>query len=1464
MRIKKLWLATIAVLWCSMTVSAYDFEVGGIRYDITSSTDLTVEVTSNNYSNDYSGAVEIPSTVTYNGNTYSVTGIGEATFWACSSLTSITIPSSVTSIGYSAFYNCSSLKTVINYSGLTIQKGSSDHGYVGYYADKVVNVGEFAGDYAFKTKDGVHNLTGYIGDDTELTLPTDYQGENYQIGSSAFYNCSSLTSITIPEGVTSIGNDAFDGCSSLTAVYINSLEAWCNIDFGNSSANPLCYAKNLYLNGELVTELTIPNTVTTVKDYAFDGCRSLTSITIPESVTSIGNYAFYNCSSLTTVTIPENSQLTSIGERAFSGCSSLTTVTIPENSQLTSIGEEAFYQCSSLTSITIPEGVTSIGEATFWACSSLTSITIPEGVTSIGDGAFRNCSSLTSITIPEGVTSIGRYAFLGCSSLTSITIPSSVTSIGDDAFSGCRGLTTVTILENSQLTSIENSAFSGCSGLTSITIPSSVTSIGEEVFYQCSSLTSIAIPEGVTSIGRYAFLGCSSLTTVTLPENSQLTSIGLAAFSGCSGLTSITIPSSVTGIGSYTFYDCSNLKTVINCSELNIQKGSSEHGYVGYYADRVVNAEKIIDDYAFKTIDGVHYLTDYIGDDTELTLPTDYQGENYQIGESAFSGCRSLTSITIPESVTGVESNAFYGCENLKTVINYSDLDIEKGSGSYGNVGYYAERVINIDEIIDSYAFRTINGICYLTGYMGDGTELTLPINYQDKSYQIGESAFSGCSSLISIVIPEGVTNIGSYAFYGCENLKTITNYSALNIQKGSPNHGYVAHYAEKVISESVSLDCTEKELYIGESFTLNASIRPAGKAATWSTTDDAVATVENGVIKAIAEGVATITLKVGESTATCMVTVNPAWEFDYAAGHLTVNADYIEDYPWSSVLGAVVSAEFGGTATLIGPNALAGCTGLMEVTIANSVTNIGNEAFKGCTGLMSINFSDQLTSIGSSAFAGCTGLTSIALPNSLVNIGTYAFKGCTGLISVDFGEGVKIIGDNSFENCTGLKSVAIPNSVRTIQPYVFANCDGLTNVSIPNSVTSIGVGAFADCDGLSSIDIPNSVTIIGASAFNDCDGMESLIIPISVTNIGDEAFAACDMLESVVIGDGVTIIGAGAFADCYSMNELTIGNSVTTIGSEAFSECDGLIKVVIPNSVTNISTRAFRNCDKLAGVTIGKLVREIQTEAFEGCVNLKTVANLSRLNIEKGSTRNGYVAYYAAGVYGEGVYFIVSTSELDIEESFTFVAMVASEDKHSVVWNTSDASVVAIDENGTVTALTAGTAIITATAGDKQTTCVVTVKSEIVEVSGLTLNQASATLIEGETLTLTATITPDNATDKTVTWSSSNNAIATVDVNGVVTAVAEGTAVITATAGNKTAVCVVTVIKNDNENEEDKEDENEKEEDEEEDKDAGIEHATLNSQHSVIYDLQGRRVLNTENLKGGVYIVNGKKVVMK
>ena len=366
-----------------------------------------------------------------------------------------------------------------------------------------------------------------------------------------------ITEVIVPDYVTSIGNYAFSGCTNIETATISTLA--------------ISYIPKDKLKTVVITSGA------SIGNYAFRGCTGLTSVTIPDSVTSIGTDAFYGCTNIETATIPT----LAIG---YIPKNNLKTVIITSGK---SIGNYAFYDYTGLTSVTIPDSVTSIGDCAFRGCTDLTNITIGNSVTSIGTSAFYGCTGLTSITIPDSVTSIGDYAFYGCTGLTSITIPDSVTSIGEKVFYYCTGLTSVTI--GNGVTSIGSSAFYDCTGLTSVTIPDSVTSIGTSAFSGCTDLTNITIGNSVTSIGNSAFYGCTGLTSITIPDS--VTSIGEKVFYYCKGLTSVTIGNGVTSIGFYAFEECYKLVEVYNKSSLNITAGSEDNGCVGYYAKAVYTEE---------------------------------------------------------------------------------------------------------------------------------------------------------------------------------------------------------------------------------------------------------------------------------------------------------------------------------------------------------------------------------------------------------------------------------------------------------------------------------------------------------------------------------------------------------------------------------------------------------------------------------------------------------------------------------------------------------------------------------------------------------------------------------------------------------------------------------------------------------------------------------------------------------
>ena len=967
-------------------------------------------------------------------------------------------------------------------------------------------------EYTLSSDESYYIVTGIGTASGDIIIPDTHEGLPVTyIGSSAFENCSSLKSIEIPAGVTSIGSIAFRGCSNLNTVYYaGSIENWFDIVFSDYFSNPLYYGAGLYIGGEPVTEVVVPESITTIGTQ-LRGCTSLTSITIHSGVTSIGEDAFYGCSSLTSIEIPAG--VTSIGGGAFEYCSSLASVTFAEGSQLTSIGDSAFSRCSSLTSIEIPAGVTGIGDWAFSRCSSLTSIEIPAGVTSIGYQAFYRCSNLESVTFAEGsqLTSIGSYAFYYCSNLESVTFA-----------------------EGSQLTSI-----------------------GSDAFYGCSNLTSIEIPAGVTSIGSSAFSGCSNLESVTFAEGSQLTNIGSLAFYYCSSLTSIEIPVGVTSIGNSAFYGC-YLTIVYNYSDLEITAGSSDYGYVAYYAEVVLTEENQdhinVDENGYITYtDGEKILLlGYLGSEKDIVIP---EGVT-RIAKYAFYDNDDVISVTLPESLTEIGNSAFGNCYKLKEIYNNSALDITVGSYGHGDVAYYAVKVHDSGEsesIFNEDGFAIVDGVLY--GYNGSETVITIP----DIVTSIGEYAFRGNDLITSVSIPARVTSIGDYAFEYCSSLTSIN---------------------------------------------IPAEVTSIGSYAFLGCTD--LIQIENGVNY------------VDKWVVDC----------DNPVGRVTLRSDTVG----------------------IGDHAFSGCTGLKSVTIGDSVTSIGDGAFYQC-GLTTVTIGNSVITIGSMAFCYCSGLKSVTIPDSVTSIGGSAFSYCTGLKSVTIGAGVTSIRDGVFSNC-GLTSITIPDSVTSIGGMAFWGCSGLTSVTIPHNVTSIGGHAFSGCSGLTEINW-NAVSVedfkSDSNVFADA-GTAGAGIAVtfgeSVQKIPAYAFykqfnylAGCPNIKSVTIGSNVTSIGSSAFEDCTGLTSVTIGDSVTSIGSSAFYGCSNLESVTFAegSQLTSIGNYSFYGCSSLQSIEIPAGVTSIGDSAFYDCSNLDTVYYAGSIedwfNIEfESSTSNPL--YYGADLY--------------------------------------------------------------------------------------------------------------------------------------------------------------------------------------------------------------------------------------
>ena len=595
--IKQLLMAVV-VLLCSATANAHQFEVDGIYYNI-SGDEAVVTYKGNSYSsysNEYSGDVVIPSSVSYNGKNYSVTSIGEGAFYNCSGLTSVTIGNSVTSIGYSAFERCSGLTSVTIPNSVTSIGGYAFEGTAWYnnqpdgvvYAGKVLYKykGEMPSSTSIKIKDGTIRILGSAfwncSDLTSVTIPNSVTS----IGNSAFYGCSGLTSITIPNSVTSIGNSAFYGCDINKAIWLTNTPptGYKNVgakinyvandqysDIGNVKIYP--YLSSIFEVGSVMYVPVSPAERTCdVIDCLYD--NAATDIVVDEtvqfkgvamSVKEIMPYAFSRNIKIKNATVSNNGN---IGDNAFSGCSKLVTATL--GNSVKSIGASAFDGCSKLNEIVVPDAVKAIGSKAFYGCSSLQSVKVGDGVKDINSYTFSGCNAMVFIALGSSITTIGDNAFYNCSTLPEIKIPNSVTKIENYAFDNCTGLADIIIEDRATSLSLGSNGSSPLFGdcpLDSVYIGGKIdynkgSSYGYSPFYRNTSLRTVVITNKEEKIYDNEFYGCSNLKNVSIGNG--VTSIGKWAFSGCSNLDYFAFGKNVQSIGEEAFSDCTNLTMLIS------------------------------------------------------------------------------------------------------------------------------------------------------------------------------------------------------------------------------------------------------------------------------------------------------------------------------------------------------------------------------------------------------------------------------------------------------------------------------------------------------------------------------------------------------------------------------------------------------------------------------------------------------------------------------------------------------------------------------------------------------------------------------------------------------------------------------------------------------------------------------------------------------------------------------------
>ena len=1132
----------------------------------------------------------------------------------------ISIASGATTIGDYAFYGCDNITRIV-------------------IPDSIITIGKFA----------FHSCTNL----TSVTIGSSVK----TIRESAFGYCCSLTNVTIPDSVNSIGSFVFSSCQKLASITVSANNKYYSSDSYGVLFNKDKTTLIQYPIGKTGTSYTIPDSVTTIDDWAFAYCTSLTSVTIPDSVKTISDWAFADCTSLTSITIPDS---------------------------VTTIAEDAFSECESLTSVAIGSGVTTIGEGMFSAsafdeCVNLASITVSANnqyYSSNSDGVLFNKEKTTLVqypmgktrtnyTIPDGVTTIGCYAFKNCDNLTSVTISDSVTTIDDHVFEDCDNLASVTI--GNSVTTINRYVFYSCDSLTSITIPDNVTTIGDGVFSYCYNLENVTIGNNVTSIGAEAFYYCYNLKSVIIPNS--VTTIGEGAFASCQRLESVTIGENVTNIGDYAFYCCYALMDVYYTGS-NVQWNKLS---IGKNNEALLNAH-------------IHFTPNFIvpgtcGDDLRWTfdngtgvLNITGTGDMYEYTEISsipwYSYRYDIEKIMIDSQVESVSAVALACCTNLTSI--YVDPDSK----------YFSNDAVGA-------LFNKAQTV--LLKYPA-GNERTIYIIPETVSV-IGEYAFAQMKHLSVVGIPESVTNIGEFAFSSSSNIFKI--YAGSESQFESINGLENSGIYEGKLQFGINFGLLTIELNYDGDFSTSENLPhyvefpitdPVEERDVTLTKEDFVSTytdvliykldfpegdfyiVPDSVVYVDSYGKETplpVTVKIGSFSAQyfkCTIKSvksepnvdgtcgdNLTWNLNTSTGALTITGTgdmYDYDYygkvyaPWYVYKNNISSICFGDGVTSIGKSAFTDCDNISDVTIGKAIESIGDYAFDFCDGLVNVSIPASLTDIGWSAFGYCPNLTGFAVDSknhcySSDEYGVLFNKDKTILLRYPDGNtitsyeipfGVKTIKSVSFYYPRYLESITVPNTVTLIESQAFCNCTKLSEVNYigtNEAWNTITINDGNDCLVNANINFVSG-SVIASGACGEsltwslyANGLlkitgtgEMWNYYYNPTDNSDPApwLSNSSDIKTVIIDNGVTSIGNYAFAYCVNLTSVTIGNSVTSIGESAFCFCDSLTSVTIPDSVTTICWGAFEYCYSLTSITIPDSVTSIGNYAFFSCDSLTNI----------------------------------------------------------------------------------------------------------------------------------------------------------------------------------------------------------------------------------------------------------------
>lgn len=1189
-----------------------------------------------------------------------------------------TVPNAVRTIKGGAFFGVGQLdKVTVHYLGVNI-------GELAFYNSKIKSV-EFKGNaaaqtvtlgrYAFRECRELASVT--FADNCKVT----------EIGEGAFALCTKLGSVAVPKSVASIGVKAFAGCkelisftfkygavpalgdgyimncSKMETVYLHkNVSAMPSLVGCDSVQNIVIDSENQYFksqNGAVLSkdgsilyycpvyregEFAIPDGVREIATGAFRNNVGITKVTIPNTVIKINNGAFFGMSAAEILFEDGgNAGPLVIGE-------------IPESA--TSLNDfDGAFEGSAFTSITLPSRTSVIDGKAFADMPNLISLTLNDGLITIGDYAVYQSGNLANVNIPSTVTEIGDYAFYE-TGVKTLTIANSVTKIGDNAFARCSQLISVTF-EPGNI----DGALQIANGNNS----------GHGAFYYCTALRTARLPSRLTTVPVSMFRSCSALSEVSFTDDentpSKLTTINSNAFNGC-GLNGFVIETGVTAIGSSAFNGCAKLWEVWNLSALNVTAGSSENGGVAQYAKNVYTSRDVPtgfitdeDGYVFYLDGEDAFLVDYKGSATELVLPATHNGKSYSIYDGAFRGNTSITSVTITDGVLAIGNNAFRGCTGLETVVIPNSItSIPNG---YANGAFYDLKLKNVT--IPLYALSILKGGSYSnpssleTVVITDGTKLA--------SY-----AFQYCTNLKSVTLPDTMTEIDSYAFYGCGEDFYTEKDGALYL--GTQSNPY------RFLVKAKSVDITEctipqgVEVIFAEAFagcgnlteiSIPDSVKTIGRYAFENCSKlssvklpASLTEIDEGVFYgctsianvSIPETVTSIARNAFANCGNMGVVILPSElqnldkdafyntavsGIEYMGGKYMSSSNNEHFVLIAPVNNSITSLTVHADAKTVVFSAFAGCASLAEVIVEE-----GNESYASDGGIVynknktefvfvpsaikEVVVSDTITSIGD--IFRYTGIESLNVGVGVEQIAAEAFKDCGNLATVTLNDKITEIKDGTFRGCTSLSTFDFEN-ISKIGENAFRGT-GFTSLNIPATVTSLGEYAFADCALLKSVTLPADYEYNGA-VFEGCP--DTLVITGGVKKVaefsanGDGTRTLVKFLDtsasSFEIPEDVTVIGTGAFENLSNLKTVTFAQSSRPLEIQTYAfKSSGITRIVLPARLTSLGGEAFKYCASLeyaefeAGCPITSLPDYSGGNGmFENCRSLKTIVMPENLN---------------------------------------------------------------------------------------------------------------------------------------------------------------------------------------------------------------------------------------------------------